>query len=201
VGLSATGRSLQDPATARKAEKKKRGEGARALTNGDASAGNLLDDGCAVLRHGVFYTICRKKGQGYIKEKANAQDLCVYRACPTQYRRGIERVYFSMYTGCMTRIAIGDAKNRLTELARRVEEGERFTVTRNGKPVMELVPAETAIDREAAPQNVGINWEGLKAFKREHGITDLVTYVAPDFDDPLPEDFLITPLPPSVKSR
>ncbi|TCP90236.1 prevent-host-death family protein [Rhizobium sp. PP-CC-2G-626] len=92
----------------------------------------------------------------------------------------------------MTTIPIRDAKNRLTELARRVEDGERFTVTRNGKPVMELVPAK---------KQGGIDWEGLEAYKRENGITDIVTYVAADFDDPLPEDFLITPLPPLVSDR
>ena len=92
----------------------------------------------------------------------------------------------------MTTIPIRDAKNRLTELARRVEDGERFTVTRDGKPVMELVPAK---------EKVGIDWEGLEAYKREKGITSFVTYVAEDFDAPLPEDFLITPLPPLVEDR
>ncbi len=33
-----------------------------------------------------------------------------------------------------------EAKNRLTELARRVEEGETVTITRNGKPVLDMVP-------------------------------------------------------------
>ncbi|RYG85198.1 MAG: type II toxin-antitoxin system prevent-host-death family antitoxin [Alphaproteobacteria bacterium] len=91
----------------------------------------------------------------------------------------------------MTTIPIRDAKNRLTELARRVEDGERFTVTRNGKPVMELVPAK---------KQGGIDWEGLEAYKRENGITHFFGDIPADFDDPLPEDFLITPLPLPTKS-
>ncbi len=44
----------------------------------------------------------------------------------------------------MVTVSIREAKNRLTELARRVEAGERVTVTRHGKPVMEMVPSENA---------------------------------------------------------
>ena len=39
----------------------------------------------------------------------------------------------------MTTVSIKDAKNRLTELARLVEKGERIVVTRNGKPAARLV--------------------------------------------------------------
>jgi hypothetical protein len=42
----------------------------------------------------------------------------------------------------------------------------------------------------------GINWEALAAYKKKHGIDRFVDYIPDDFDDPLPEDFLITPLPP-----
>jgi prevent-host-death family protein len=86
----------------------------------------------------------------------------------------------------MTQIPIREAKNKLTELARRVEAGETITVTRSGKPVMELVPVK---------KKGGINWEGLKAYKKEHGIKNFFGEIPKDFDDPLPEDFLITPLP------
>lgn len=33
-----------------------------------------------------------------------------------------------------------DAKTQLSSLLERVEKGERFTITRHGKPVAELVP-------------------------------------------------------------
>ena len=86
----------------------------------------------------------------------------------------------------MTAVSIKDAKNRLSELARRVEAGETVVVTRNGKPVMELVPAR---------KKGGINWEAGEAFKRKRGIDKFVEYISDDFDDPLPEDFLLKPLP------
>jgi len=83
-------------------------------------------------------------------------------------------------------VSMKEAKNRLTELARRVEEGETVTITRNGKPVVDMVPHK---------KKGGINWEALEAYKREHGISRFVEEIPDDFDDPLPEDFLLKPLP------
>jgi prevent-host-death family protein len=40
----------------------------------------------------------------------------------------------------MKMVSIRDAKNRLLQLAREVEQGETIVVTRNGRPVFELVP-------------------------------------------------------------
>jgi prevent-host-death family protein len=85
----------------------------------------------------------------------------------------------------MTTVTIREAKNRLTELARLVEAGERIIVTRNGKPVMELVPSE---------QKRGIDWEAGEAYLKSKGVTRKKGWISPDFDDPLPEDFLITPI-------
>jgi prevent-host-death family protein len=79
-------------------------------------------------------------------------------------------------------VSIREAKNRLTELARRVEKGETIVVTRNGKPVLELTP-----HREKS----GLNFKALEDFKRERRIDEIVTFIADDFDEPLPEDFLI----------
>jgi hypothetical protein len=56
AGFSAAGRSSANPATARKAEKKKRGEAARTLANSSAAAGNSFDDLCAGLQHEPVYT-------------------------------------------------------------------------------------------------------------------------------------------------
>ncbi len=86
----------------------------------------------------------------------------------------------------MTVVSIKDAKNRLTELARAVEKGETITVTRNGKPVFDIVPHK---------KKGGTNWAAGERYLREHGIERKEGWIAPDFDDPLPEDFLITPLP------
>lgn len=89
----------------------------------------------------------------------------------------------------MKTVSIREAKNRLTELAREVENGETIVVTRNGSPVMELT---------APRKRKGLNFEALEAYKRERGIDSIITYIAEDFDDPLPEDFLLRPLPPEA---
>lgn len=88
------------------------------------------------------------------------------------------------YHGDMN-ISIKDAKNKLSEILRRVEAGESVTITRDGKPVVDLSLHK--------PKPKGINWEALREYKRQHGIGRVVEYIAEDFDDPLPEDFLITP--------
>jgi len=85
----------------------------------------------------------------------------------------------------MTIVPIKEAKNRLTELARRVEKGESVTVTRNGKPIFDLVPHRG---------RGGLNLKALAAFKKKHRIRNLVTRIAEDFDEPLVEDFLLRPL-------
>jgi prevent-host-death family protein len=89
----------------------------------------------------------------------------------------------------MTIVSIREAKNRLTELARQVENGETIVVTRNGRPVFDLVPHQ--------PRK-GLRWEAIDAFKAKHGITTIAPFVADDFDDPLPDDFLLRPLPPDA---
>jgi len=89
----------------------------------------------------------------------------------------------------MKTVSIREAKNRLTELAREVEEGETIVVTRNGRPVFDLVPHQ--------PRK-GPRLEAIDEFKRKHGIKTVVSYIAEDFDEPLPEDFLLRPLPPET---
>jgi prevent-host-death family protein len=86
----------------------------------------------------------------------------------------------------MKTVSIREAKNKLTELAREVEGGETIVVTRNGRPVFDLVPHR---------KKGGLDFEAGRAYLREQGIMNPFPYVADDFDDPLPEDFLIKPLP------
>ena len=83
-------------------------------------------------------------------------------------------------------VSIRDAKNRLTELARSVESGETIVVTRNGRPILDLVPHK--------PQS-GLRLEALAEFKKRNGIKRVMTSMPADFDDPLPEDVLVKPLP------
>ena len=86
----------------------------------------------------------------------------------------------------MKTVSIREAKNRLTELARAVEEGETIVVTRNGRPVFDLVPHK---------KRGGLDLAAGEAFLRSKGIDNPVPFIAEDFDAPLPEDFLLRPLP------
>ena len=90
------------------------------------------------------------------------------------------------YISGMKTVSIRDAKNRLTELAREVERGETVVVTRNGRPAFDLVPHQ--------PRK-GLRLEAIDEFRRKHRIKAIVPYIADDFDEPLPEDFLLRPLP------
>ena len=86
----------------------------------------------------------------------------------------------------MKHVSIKQAKDTLPALVREVEGGARVVITRNGKPVAEVVPYQ--------PKQ-GLDFEALERWKKERGVEKIVTYIAPDFDDPLPGDFLITPGP------
>jgi len=66
------------------------------------------------------------------------------------------------------------------------------TVTRNGKPVLDLVPHKS---------NGGLDLEAGRKYLKELGVDKLFTYVSDDFDDPLPEDFLLRPLPPAPEKK
>ncbi len=84
-----------------------------------------------------------------------------------------------------TTISIKDAKNRLTALARLVERGETIVVTRNGKPVLDLVPHR---------EKEGLRLEAIEAFKEKYAVKEIFSAVADDFDEPLAEDLLLKPL-------
>ena len=86
----------------------------------------------------------------------------------------------------MKTLSIRDAKNRLAELAREVEQGEIIVVTRNGRPVFDLVPHRA---------RGGLDLPAGQAYLAAKGISNPVPYIAENFDAPLPEDFLLQPLP------
>ena len=86
----------------------------------------------------------------------------------------------------MTTVSIKDAKNRLSQLTRLAEKCETVVITRNGKPIADLVPHR---------KKGGLDLEAGRKFLRERGVTEFFSYVADDFDDPLPENFLLRPLP------
>ena len=91
----------------------------------------------------------------------------------------------------MKTVSIRDMQERFDELVQEVEQGETVVVTRDGRPLFNLVPSE---ERPAEGRG-GIDWEAGQAYLRSIGVTNPVPYIAEDFDDPLPEDFLIKPLP------
>jgi prevent-host-death family protein len=49
-----------------------------------------------------------------------------------------------------TPIGAFDAKTRLSEILRKVEQGERFTITVRGRAVADVVPSEGTRSRRAA---------------------------------------------------
>jgi prevent-host-death family protein len=50
----------------------------------------------------------------------------------------------------MTEIGAFEAKSKLSWLLDRVEQGEEIIITRHGRPVARLVPANAGIDRSSA---------------------------------------------------
>jgi len=63
----------------------------------------------------------------------------------------------------MATVGIREFKNRLSELLRRVGDGERITVTDRGRPVAVIIPPESSPGDEAIARMVreGLaRWEG-----------------------------------------
>lgn len=88
-------------------------------------------------------------------------------------------------------VPLREFKDKVSEYGRRAAAGERIVVTNRGEPQFEVV----ATKRETRPK--GINYEAFDKWMVERGITQpIIGPMAPDFDDPLPEDFLSTPTPP-----
>ena len=65
----------------------------------------------------------------------------------------------------MTTVGAYEAKTHLPELLKRVENGERITITRHGHAVAELVPAGAASGRDVRAV-VG----EIKAFRKGHSL-------------------------------
>jgi len=75
----------------------------------------------------------------------------------------------------MPTIGLFEAKTRLSEIVRKAEAGERFTITVRGRPVAEVGPApaptpklspeeiEAIFERMRNPKIVGISHEEIRA--------------------------------------
>ena len=64
----------------------------------------------------------------------------------------------------METIGSFEAKTHLAALLERVTHGERFTITRHGKPVARLVPVDETRDQAAIEAAI----QGLKQFAAKH---------------------------------
>ena len=74
-------------------------------------------------------------------------------------------------------LSIREAKARFTEAAAAAARGERVTVTRYGKPFVELVPAR-------APDVEEELFERLDRIQKELGLDGLIIELPDYFDDP-----------------
>ncbi|HEX4756693.1 MAG TPA: type II toxin-antitoxin system Phd/YefM family antitoxin [Terracidiphilus sp.] len=73
-----------------------------------------------------------------------------------------------------TKLNIYEAKTQLSSLLERVAKGEEFVIAKAGKPVAKLVPLPP---EPKQPRKSGKNLLGI-------------SYIADDFDAPLPDDVL-----------
>ena len=64
-----------------------------------------------------------------------------------------------------TEVGTYEAKTRLPELIRQVQQGRRFTITNRGEPVAQLVPVERAAASDAATAI-----DAFLAFKAAHPV-------------------------------
>lgn len=65
----------------------------------------------------------------------------------------------------MSEIGAFEAQTHLPQLLRRVEAGERFVITRHGRPLAELVPLRS---RDSGKVQSAI--DALKEFQRTHSL-------------------------------
>jgi prevent-host-death family protein len=89
----------------------------------------------------------------------------------------------------MTEVGVADAKRRFSELIDRVGRGERFVVSRRGKPAIGLVPPEEV--RAGAPESpTGLlaiagalaNWDEL-----DEVVSEIYATRRRSMDRPVPE--------------
>ena len=72
-------------------------------------------------------------------------------------------------------IELNDLPTRLTELRHRLRAGEEITLTDGGEAVAKVVPRQPT-ERPAVPRRLGFAKGSF-------------LWMAPDFDDPLPDEF------------
>lgn len=68
----------------------------------------------------------------------------------------------------MSEVGAFEAKTHLPRLLKRVQQGERFVITRHNQPVAELIPY-----RQHDSDKVRAAIDGLKEFQRQHNLGGL----------------------------
>ncbi|MFO1430210.1 MAG: type II toxin-antitoxin system prevent-host-death family antitoxin [Candidatus Competibacteraceae bacterium] len=68
----------------------------------------------------------------------------------------------------MPEVGAYEAKTHLPKLLERVEQGERFVITRHGRPVAELVPVS-----RRDPEKIRKAIADLRAFRKTHNLGGL----------------------------
>lgn len=86
----------------------------------------------------------------------------------------------------MKMVPITEAQGKLEALMREVEAGERIVLTRNGLPIVDLIAHQGEARR--------LDLSAPARIRDERGLSELIGEPAADFDEPLPEDFLLRPL-------
>lgn len=59
-----------------------------------------------------------------------------------------------------------DAKAKLSELLRKVEQGEQFTITVRGRPIADLIPSHSA-----GVKNIRAAIEAMRSFEKVVGLS------------------------------
>ena len=67
-----------------------------------------------------------------------------------------------------------------------MEKGETVVITRNGEPIVGLVPHR---------KKAGLDLPAGQDYLRRRGVKQAAVHIPDDIDEPLPEDFLLRPLP------
>jgi len=71
---------------------------------------------------------------------AQQRNAGVARTTSIKFAR-LDQFIDQMETSMFVEVGSYDAKTRLPELLRKVEQGERFTITQRGRPIADLVPS------------------------------------------------------------
>lgn len=79
------------------------------------------------------------------------------------------------------RVSVRDLRNRVSEILRRVESGDRLTVTRNRRPVANLVPLSR---RQESMRWLELR-EVLRSVQADAELTDELEAALPDTTDQL----------------